>query len=123
MHCTRCGTLAPADAQFCAKCGNAIVATLVQTEPDASTVTADAPKPKPPRQAWLYVVGALLAVGCAGDLVFAFRGQSPNPQLAYVNLLWGGLFFYLLWKRRGRKGWQGAPIGVAVAAFMQRGAG
>jgi len=33
------------------------------------------------------------------------------------------LFFYLLWKRKKRKGWHGTLIGVAVCFLIQFGVG
>jgi len=49
----------------------------------------------------------------------AFAGHSVNPQTGYGSMLWTGLFLYLLWKRRARKGWHGAFwLGVALGVLV-----
>lgn len=35
----------------------------------------------------------------------------------YSLVIWGALLCYFLWKRKGRKGWQGAIIG-AIAGLV-----
>jgi hypothetical protein len=48
----------------------------------------------------------------------AIAGQNINPQSGYGSMFWTGLFFYLWWKRRARKGWHGALVGSAVGLFV-----
>jgi len=135
MYCTKCGTLAVADAKFCSKCGNPISADITEKHSEAPAVKADIAKPRKLSVVWLFIVGVLLVGADAGGLFIpAFLGHSVNPQSGFYSMVWTGLFFFLLWKRRARKGWHGALVGAAVGVlvfcvasfvegFMRRGAG
>lgn len=111
MYCTQCGTLAAVDAKFCSKCGSPISSDASEKPSEALSITTDAVKP---RKLWLYIVGVLLAGTYAAMFLPAFVGQKINPQSTFVSMLWTGLFFYLWWKRRARKGWHGALVGSAL---------
>lgn len=111
MYCTQCGVLIAADAQFCPKCSTSVS----PANPKASTATGSvASAVTKPRVVWLYVVSVLLVGTYAAMFLPAFAGQAVNPQTGPGSMLWTGLFFYLWWRRRARKGWHGALIGVAI---------
>ncbi|MBW2035392.1 MAG: zinc ribbon domain-containing protein [Deltaproteobacteria bacterium] len=112
MHCTQCGTLASPDAKFCAKCGSPIGETEKPTEAQAVTVVVSKP-----RALWLYIVGILLFGAYAAIFIPAIVGLNINPQVGPGSMFWNGLFFYLWWKRRGRKGWHGALVGSVIGLF------
>ena len=113
MHCTQCGTLASTDAKFCAKCGSPVSETGKPTEAPAVPFVISKPK-----ALWLYIVGVLLVGTYAAMFIPAIAGQNINPQSGYGSMLWTSLFFYLLWKRRTRKGWHGALVGSAIGLFV-----
>ena len=74
---------------------------------------------KKPTALWLYLVGVLLVGTYAAMYIPAFAGDKINPQTGFGSLLWTSLFFYLWWKRLGKKGWIGALIGavLGIVAF------
>ena len=115
MYCTQCGTLASPDAKFCAKCGRRFGEAEKPTEAPAVSVVASKPK-----ALWLYIVGVLLVGAYAAIFIPAFAGENINPQFGPGSMFWTGLFFYLWWKQRARKGWQGALVGSAIGliAFL-----
>lgn len=110
MHCTQCDTLTPPDAKFCAKCGSPVGETGRPTE-EATAVPVVVSKPK---AFWLFVVGVCLVGAYAAMFIPAFAGQNFQSKNLFSTMLWTGLFFYLWWKRRARKGWHGALIGSVI---------
>jgi hypothetical protein len=48
----------------------------------------------------------------------AFAGQSINPQAGLPSVLWSGLFCHLWWKRRARRGWHVALIGIGLGILV-----
>ena len=112
MYCTQCGTSALPDAKFCAKCGSRINETEKPAEALAVPVVVSKPK-----ALWLCIVGVLLIGTYAAMFIPAIAGQNINPMSGYGSMLWTGLFFYLWWKRRARKGWHGALVGSAIGLF------
>lgn len=132
MYCTQCGTLASTDAKFCAKCGN----SLNEASSEKTTVCPVVPVGvvTKPNVLWLFVVAVPLVGTYAAIFIPAFAGQTINPQTGFGSMLWTGLLAHLWWKRRGRKGWNGALIGAAIgflafllpdfiSGFMRHGAG
>ncbi len=77
-----------------------------------------APEVRKPRIIWLYIVGFLLIGNAAAMFAPAFLGQSFDPMGGLGSMIWTGLFFYLWWKRRARKGWHGALIGTALGLLV-----
>lgn len=67
-----------------------------------------------PNRIWLLVAGLLMVGTFASMFIPAFAGQAVNPMSGYSSMLWTGLFFWLWWKRRSKKGWVGALIGVVI---------
>lgn len=115
MYCAQCGTLIAGDASFCSKCGSAVTANQSETLSVAVPIAAEL---KRPLLVWLYIVGVLLMGTYAAMFIPAFAGQKVNPQTGTGSMLWTCLFFYLWWKQRARKGWQGALIGVTLGTFV-----
>ena len=113
MHCTQCGLLASPDAKFCSKCGSPIGAFATPT-----AVTLEPTPTKKLSVFWLYLVGLLLVGAYAAVFIPAAAGKEINPQAGTGTFFWTALFFYLLWKRLGRKGWHGTLIGLAVGFFV-----
>src|SRR5258708_395483 len=119
MYCSKCGTLAADDAAFCSKCGTRIGAQIPEQARLALSGPPGVSLPRSPwRSPWLYLVGALLIGTYASDFFPALSGQAPNPVAGWGSLLWSGLFFYLWWKRVGRKGWHGFLIGAGVGILF-----
>lgn len=114
MYCTKCGTLAVADAKFCSKCGSPISEGISEIPDAVPSVTASVAKPRKISVIWLYIVGVLLLGTYAALFIPAFTGRSLIPQYGCGSLFWNSLFFYLLWKWRARKGWHGALVGAAL---------
>ncbi len=90
------------------------------------SVAVDSAGNSGPRKIWLFIVGFLLMGTYASMFISAFSGQAVSPMSGYASMLWNGLLFYLWSKRRGRKGWHGALLGVfvgvlafALAAFVR----
>jgi hypothetical protein len=85
---------------------------------DASSVTS-APRRKP-SLLWYYLIGVWF-VGAYASLLFGpdFARLTP-AQKAGENGVWisVGFYFYLWWKRHGRKGWQGFLIGMVIGYFF-----
>lgn len=112
MHCTKCGTVALANAKFCAECGSPI---------SDSSSEKDIETPKAPVVAAtrkvisLYILGILMAFGYAFLFIQASAGQNVPPQIGYGYIFWTGVLFYYWWKQRARKGWRGALIGTIIA--------
>ena len=76
------------------------------------------PQPAQPKtySIWLVLVGVALVGIYADEILIAFAGRdTTNPQSASGVLFWTGLFFALLWKRRGKSGWTGVAIGIGIA--------
>jgi hypothetical protein len=48
----------------------------------------------------------------------AFAGHQLPPSAGPASIFWNWLFFYLFWKRRGRKGWHGGLIGAGVGLVV-----
>lgn len=73
-----------------------------------------------PKKIWLYIVGFLVVGAYAGIFIPIFAGKNIiNPASAgYSSMFITGLFFYILWKQRSRKGWQGALIGVLIGIIV-----
>lgn len=115
MYCAQCGTLAVVDAKFCSKCGSPMSIDASEKPSEAKSTTTDVAKP---RKLWLYIVGVLLVGTYAAMFLPAFGGQKINPQSTFSSMLWTGLFFYLWWKRRARKGWHGALVGSALGLLV-----
>ena len=115
MYCSQCGTLLAADAKFCSKCGSTVTAATSKAPSGAASVTLGVAKP---RVLWLYVVGVLLVGTYAAMFLPALAGQTVSPQTGPGSMLWTGLFFYLWWKRRARKGWHGALIGATLGILV-----
>lgn len=114
MHCTQCGTIVPANASYCAKCG----APLNHAISETPTVIGSSPTVKRPHTVWLIIL-AICCIGVyAAVLVPAIFGQKPPSQTAAGCMFWTGLFFWLWWKRRERKGWHGAVIGAVVGYLV-----
>ena len=123
MRCEKCGTVAPNDAIFCSKCANRLVAAdpspVIAAAADAASPTS-AP-PRKPSLAWLYLAAIAWIGAYAAQLVPALGGQPyPKESAVGLNGVWvfAGLFFYVLWKRRGRKGWHGFLIGALIGFFL-----
>lgn len=68
------------------------------------------------RQRWLYIVGFCMVGAYAAMFIPAFLGHSIESGGG--SMLWTGLFFYLWWKLRARKGWHGAMIGFALGFLI-----
>lgn len=85
------------------------------TSDNSTTATPSTAKPK---RIWLVLVGVALFSTYASIFIPAFVGQPPNVQAISGSLFWTGLFFYLWWRQRERKGWQGALLGVVVGIAM-----
>ena len=121
MRCAKCGTVSADDATFCSKCANRLVAdpsSVIAPATDASSATTSpGAKPAVP---WLYLVGSGIAlVGTyAAAFVAVAQGRPLSAQAGNAVWVVTGLFFYLWWKRRGRKGWQGFLIGMAIGLFI-----
>ena len=71
-----------------------------------------------PKRLWLYLAGVALIGTYAAMFIPAFAGLSINPQTGPSSMIWSSLFFYLWWKRRGRKGWHGAILGSVFGIFI-----
>ena len=67
-----------------------------------------------PQKLWLYIVGALIVLTLGYMLPSGLAGKQIPPTAWLYSVLWTGLFFYLLWKRRGREGWHGALLGAVL---------
>ena len=75
MHCTNCGKEVPADAEFCAGCGN--------------RVQAAAPLPTRKRSGWKWALGILAVLAILGGLVSEPdepKGAKPEPAGVTVSL-------------------------------------
>jgi hypothetical protein len=118
MYCTQCGTITQPDAKFCSKCGSPI------SETKKTTVISDSPDiVLKPKAHWLYTIGILGVVVAligvyAAVFIPAIAGSGINPQSGYGLLFWNGLFFYLIWKRRARKGWHGLLLGFLIGILV-----
>lgn len=82
------------------------------------TATTEAGTVTRPRKLWVVVAGVLLVAAYAAMFIPAFSGQRINPQYGYGSMFWSGLFFYLWWRRRSKKGWQGALLGAVVGIVV-----
>jgi len=87
---------------------------LNHTISETPVVIGSNPTVKRPHTVWLIILGVFLVLAYAAVLVPAIFGQKPLSQLAPGCMFWTGLFFWLWWKRHGRKGWHGALIGAVV---------
>ena len=105
----------PPDAKFCPECGKLIAGI---TSDAAGTATPPVPVIAKPRKLWLYVVGVLVVGTYAAMFLPAFAGRQLHPQSTFASVLWTGLFFYLWWRRRDRKGWLGALIGSMLGLLI-----
>lgn len=115
MYCTQCGTLAPNDAKFCANCGSEIN----KASPGRYTESSALPVIvlRKPALLWLYLAAVPLVGTYAAIFIPAFAGRNVNSLSVFSSMLWSGLFFYLWWKRRDRKGWRGALSGMAIGVI------
>jgi hypothetical protein len=111
VFCSQCGAPAGETGKYCSKCGTALTPAAVTSSPVAA---------KQPSVFWLYLVGVLLVGTYAAVVIPALSGARPAPPGGPGCMLWTGLFFWVWWKRRRRKGWQGALIGAAIgfAVFL-----
>ena len=57
-----------------------------------------------PRKLWLYVVGLFFVGTYSALFIPALAGQKVDESPAFYTMLWSGLFFYLCYKRMGRRG-------------------
>lgn len=112
MNCTKCGTVASANAKFCAECGSPISDSLSENGTETPKVPAVAVTRK---AISLYIFGVLMAFGYAFLFIQASAGQNVPPQIGYGYIFWTGVLFYFWWKQRARKGWRGALVGAAIA--------
>lgn len=120
INCNECGNQVSEKANACPKCGNPI--DHPATIPSAALLTPSAPTRKS-NAIWLYLVGVALISVYAGYFIQAIAGEKPRSQFANGILFWTPLFFYLLWKRRERKGWHGTLLGLGVAVVVLFAAG
>jgi hypothetical protein len=83
---------------------------------------------------WLYILALAIVGSYAAAFIPAFAGQKLTPVAGNGILLWTALLFYVVWKRRGRKGWHGTLIGLGagfvvlvlasyISAVVRHGAG
>lgn len=111
MHCTQCGSLVGTGVRFCSKCGSPIsAADLAPAVPRGIA--------KKPSVIWLYLVGVLLIGAYAAVFIPAAAGEI-NSQADFGIFFLTALFFYLWWKRRGRKGWHGMLIGLGAGFVVE----
>ena len=71
-----------------------------------------------PKEIWLYIAGFLLFGAYAAMFIPAFAGKNIDPNSGYSSMFITCLFFYIWWKRRGRKGWQGALLGTLIGIIV-----
>ena len=81
--------------------------------------TTTRPSSAKPKRIWLILVSVALVGTYAAMFIPALTAQPPDAQAGYGSLFWTGLFFYLWWRQRERKGWQGALLGsvIGIAVF------
>lgn len=116
MYCTQCGTLASNDAKFCANCGSELNEATPERHAESSALPVIVLRK--PALLWLYLAAVPLVGTYAAIFIPAFAGRNVNSLSVFASMLWTGLFFYLWWKRRGRKGWRGALSGMAVGVIV-----
>jgi hypothetical protein len=111
MFCHQCGTPATEAAKYCTKCG---IPLLADNPNSAVAASAAHPETQGPRSVWMYLLGLFLVGTYSAVLIPALAGEPPQTQHVFGCMLWTSVFMWLWWTRRGRKGWQGAVIGIGV---------
>ncbi|MCH7503016.1 MAG: zinc-ribbon domain-containing protein [Proteobacteria bacterium] len=121
MKCTKCGVEVSTSAKFCANCGIPIHSAESKV---AAKTESEKPKPSRSLGIWIVIVGVALIGTYASMFIPAFVGQKPstNPPVGLYVMVWTSLFFYLGWKQKGGKGWQGALIGAGIGVLVYTGA-
>ena len=69
---------------------------------------------------WIWILLAALALAASGAalLVPAAGGNGLPAYTMPIPLIFGGLLFYLVWRRRGEEAWPGGLIGVGAGLFI-----
>jgi hypothetical protein len=75
-------------------------------------------KESKPKKIWLYLVGVSVLGAYAGMFIRAYAGENIDPSSGYSSMFFTGLFFYIWWKRRDCKGWQGGLIGTLIGIIV-----
>lgn len=101
---------------LCRECGAALSAGPAPTKAPEPATTVSVTGKKP-HIVWLYIVGVFLVGTYVATFIPAFAGQKPESAAFNGCVLWTTCFFWLWWKRQGRKGWHGGLIGFGVG-FM-----
>lgn len=127
MFCPQCGTEVTVAARFCMKCGQPIVNdSASQASPERIPDSVD-PKftqptiPSKPRWyegRWNVIGIAVLSFFLYSYVLMAtLAGATLRGNEAIYIALWTSVVFYVIWKRKGWRGWVGALVGC-FAGFV-----
>ena len=118
MKCLACGNLNRGVASFCARCGTSIKDTGIASSVDQDAKIDDLPVEKLPNPIWLWLSALLTIAVDAAIFLPAFEGQQLPKRILPSSLWIHGLFFYFFWGTIGKRGWQGALVGVGVGVAV-----
>ena len=123
MFCPNCGTEAVVGAGYCSKCGR-------QLSPEgtggsvASSGGTSPPSATPIKPRWyegkrnLTGIAALSVFLYMYVLMATLAGAPLGGHEALYIAAWTAVVFYVLWKRRNWKGWQGAFLGFFAGIVL-----
>jgi len=127
MFCSKCGVrVASPEASFCSNCGQKLERTSeLAPRPE---VKSSAPTGQRSSRLWsvsknfkifLFVLLCIALIGMyAAMLLPALVGEKLRTQEAMGIVFWTSLFFYVLFRRFGNKGWMGAIAGFGVGFLV-----
>lgn len=115
MKCTQCGTVASPDTNYCPQCG-APISTATSEVP--SNHPSSISKDRTLSVVWVWLGGIAVIGAYAALLIPAFAGQIGDAQTGIGVIFWSSIFFLLLWKYRGRKGWHGSLLGFVLGLVL-----
>lgn len=115
MKCTQCGTVASPGTNNCPECGTPIGTS---TSDVPSNYPSSISKDRKLSVVWVWLGGIAVIGAYAALLIPAFAGQIGDAQTGLGVIFWSSIFFLLLWKYRGRKGWHGSLLGFVVGLVL-----
>lgn len=124
MFCANCGTEAVVGARYCTKCGRQLPEDASGGPVGSSGGTAPLSAP-PIKVPWFEGKRNLIGISVLSAFLYLYvvmttlAGAALRGNEALYIAAWTGVVFYVLWKRRNWKGWQGAFLGFfAGIAFV-----
>ena len=121
MKCNKCDAELPNTAKFCANCG---IPTHTAKLEAVDKTESEKPKPSGTRNVLLVLIGIALVGTYAAMFIGASAGRAPGTNTPYLlSVVFGtSVVFYLWWKQKGRKGWEGALLGAIIGFLVYVGA-